>query len=92
MRQTPEADSTKRGLWLVRVGVHSSFSEGFVRRPNSAAKTKAGHAIAKTTSGRKSNHVCQLSITSSVIDDSSEKYAALRQNSAYFPGSGAKEA
>jgi hypothetical protein len=92
MRQTPEADRTKRGLWLARVGAHSSFSDGFLRKPSSAAKTKEGHAIAKTTSGRKSNHVCQLSMTSSGIGDSNGKYAALRQNGAYFPGFGIKEA
>jgi hypothetical protein len=65
MRQVPEADGLKRGLWSAGLSVHCSLSDGFLRKPKSAAKTKEGHAIAKTMSGRKSNHVCQLFMTSS---------------------------
>jgi hypothetical protein len=65
MRQVPEADSLKRGLWSAGPSVHCSLSDGFLRKPKSAANTKEGHAIAKTMSGRKSNHVCQLFMTSS---------------------------
>jgi hypothetical protein len=91
MRQMPRADSVRRGLYSAGPSVHFFVSGSFLRKPRSAAKTKEGHAIAKTMSGRKSNHVCQLFIPP-LAQPQRQKYAATRKDSAYFFGFGAKEA